>query len=79
MSFWHHDQKTGVHTTDNGPQVWMACFLLAVLLIRVYFGVNWALAFAAVTGVVVAAAVSITWMMTRVARRDAGNVAGTGT
>lgn len=61
MSYWHYDQKTGVHTGDSGPQVLLAVLLLAALLIRVYFGVNWALGAAAF----VAGGAAIGWLVCR--------------
>lgn len=63
MSHWQYDQTKGVHTTDSGPQVCLASFLLAALLIRLYFGVNRALGFAAVVAAGTVAGVSIAWIM----------------
>ena len=54
MSYWKYDPETRSYSGDSGPQLAIGVFVLAAITIGVYFGVNCALAFAAVIAAVAA-------------------------
>lgn len=78
MSYWRYDPETRSCSGDSGPQLAIGVLVLAALTIRVYFGVNCALAFAGAIAAVVVAGAAIAWLPPRGKRAGQGN-AGTGT
>ncbi len=69
MSYWKYDPETRSYSGDSGPQLAIGVFVLAAITIGVYFGVNCALAFAAV----IAAVAAIAWLLPRVKLAGRGN------